>query len=284
MGIGGLSTHRLGRVRGVLSGYVERGEVPGLVTLVSRKGETHVEALGAMAFGSAPMRRDTIFRIASMTKPVAAVAAMILVEECRLRLDDPVDRLLPELADRKVLNRLDGPLDDTVPARRPIAVRDLLAFTMGFGQLMASPDAYPILKAAWENHIGMGLARPRQDGFRQGVHHAGRARSLGVLAEFNRLPRERGRVGPVFRRPVPDSRGPHEDRAPAGHVRTGRIRHLLHVIVFEGIHLAHAGPNEVGVDGPGLQEEIQHVALAIGIETPVLVPSREHRGDGTTDK
>ena len=63
------------------------------------------------------MRRDTIFRIASMTKPITAVAAMILVEECKLRLDEPVDRLLPELADRKVLKRLDGPLDDTVPAQ-----------------------------------------------------------------------------------------------------------------------------------------------------------------------
>ena len=66
------------------------------------------------------MRRDTIFRIASMTKPITAAAAMILVEECRLRLDEPVDRLLPELADRRVLKRLDGPLDDTVPANRPI--------------------------------------------------------------------------------------------------------------------------------------------------------------------
>ena len=63
------------------------------------------------------MRRDTIFRIASMTKPITAAAAMILVEECKLRLDEPVDRLLPELANRKVLKRLDGPLDDTVPAQ-----------------------------------------------------------------------------------------------------------------------------------------------------------------------
>jgi CubicO group peptidase (beta-lactamase class C family) len=58
------------------------------------------------------MRRDTIFRIASMTKPITAAATMILVEECKLRLDEPVDRLLPELANRKVLKWLDGPLDD----------------------------------------------------------------------------------------------------------------------------------------------------------------------------
>ena len=115
---GGFSKARLARMRDVMAGHVERGTMPGLVTLVSRRGEAHVETLGTHgADGGRPMRRDTIFRIASMTKPVAAAAAMILVEECRLRLDEPVDRLLPELADRRVLRRLDGPLDDTVPAQ-----------------------------------------------------------------------------------------------------------------------------------------------------------------------
>jgi CubicO group peptidase (beta-lactamase class C family) len=85
---------------------------------------------------------------------------MILVEECKLRLDEPVDRLLPELAERKVLKRLEGQLDDTVPANRPITVRDLLTFCMGFGQMMASPDEYPILKAANEQQIGMGPPSP----------------------------------------------------------------------------------------------------------------------------
>jgi CubicO group peptidase (beta-lactamase class C family) len=145
----------------VLAGYVERGEVPGLVALVSRRGETHADVIGALAAGgSAPMQRDTIFRISSMTKPVTAVAAMILVEECRLRLDEPVDRLLPELAGRRVLRRIDGPLDDTVPAERPVTVRDLLTFRMGFGQMMAPPDAYPILEAAHEQQIGMGPPSP----------------------------------------------------------------------------------------------------------------------------
>src|SRR5947199_4994102 len=106
------------------------------------------------------MRSDTIFRISSMTKPITAAATMILVEECKLRLDEPMDRLLPELANRKVLKRLDGPLDETVPANRPISVRDLLTFRMGFGQMMALPDAYPILKAANEQQIGMGPPSP----------------------------------------------------------------------------------------------------------------------------
>jgi len=161
MSTGGLSTARLRRMHDVMAGYVERGDVPGIVTLVSRRGEVHVDAIGMKAAGGGdPMRRDTIFRIASMTKPITAVAAMILVEECTLRLDDPVDRLLPELADRTVLKRLDGPLDDTVPANRPITLRDLLTLRMGFGQMMAPPDAYPILKAASELQIGMGPPSP----------------------------------------------------------------------------------------------------------------------------
>src|SRR5437016_6174203 len=141
MSTAGLSKARLGRMHDVMAGYVERGEVPGLVTLVCRRGEVHVDAIGTKAIdGSEPTRRDTIFRISSMTKPITAVAALLLVEECRLRLDEPVDRLLPELAGRMVLKRLDGPLDDTASANRPIRVRDLLTFCMGFGLIMAPPD------------------------------------------------------------------------------------------------------------------------------------------------
>jgi CubicO group peptidase (beta-lactamase class C family) len=83
----------------VMARHVERGSVSGLATLLERHGETHVDAIGMRRIdGSEPIRRDTIFRIASMTKPVTAAAAMILVEECKLRLDEAVDRLLPELA------------------------------------------------------------------------------------------------------------------------------------------------------------------------------------------
>jgi CubicO group peptidase (beta-lactamase class C family) len=89
------------------------------VTLVSRRGETHVHAVGSKTLdGHDPMRRDTIFRITSMTKPVTAVATMILVEGCTLRLDEAVERLLPELANRRVLKSLESPLNDTVPATR----------------------------------------------------------------------------------------------------------------------------------------------------------------------
>lgn len=112
------------------------------------------------ANGKDTIRRDTIFRIASLSKPVTSVGAMILVDECKLRLDEPVDRLLPELANRKVLKRLDGPLDETVPANRPITLRDLLTFRWGFGLILAPPDAYPIAKAAAESQIGMGPPMP----------------------------------------------------------------------------------------------------------------------------
>src|SRR5882724_3427269 len=129
---------RLERMHDVLAGHVSAGWAPGLVSLVSRRGEVHVDVIGAKAVDGEPMRRDTIFRIASLSKPVTAAATMILVEECVLRLDDPVDKLLPELADRQVLAQVDGPLAETVPAERPITVRDLLTFRMGFGAMFGS--------------------------------------------------------------------------------------------------------------------------------------------------
>jgi CubicO group peptidase (beta-lactamase class C family) len=138
----GLSAAGLRRLRGVLEAHVESGRIPGLVALVGRGEHTHVEAIGTMRHdGGAPMRRDTIFRMASTTKPVAVAATMVLLDECRLRLDDPVDPWLPELADRRVLKRPDGPLDDTVPARRPITVRDLLTSTCGLGLDMTATDS-----------------------------------------------------------------------------------------------------------------------------------------------
>jgi CubicO group peptidase (beta-lactamase class C family) len=162
MNTAGLSKGRLGRMHDVMAGHVERGAVPGIVTLISRRGEMYVDAIGTKAVGaSEPMRRDTIFRITSMTKPITAAAAMILVEECKLRLDDPVDRMLPELAGRKVLKRLDGPLNDTVPANRPITLRDLLTFRMGFGVIMGPLDVYPIQRAIGELQI-VGFGPPNQ--------------------------------------------------------------------------------------------------------------------------
>jgi CubicO group peptidase (beta-lactamase class C family) len=157
---GGLSKMRLRRMHDVMAGYVENGAMPGLVTLISRHGEVHVDVIGKAAIGGAPMQHDTIFRITSMTKPVTAVAAMILVEECKLRLDDPVDPWLPELADRKVLRSIDASVDDTVPARRAITLRDLLTFRLGIGMIPIFPDRYPIQKAIAEAGFAPGPVFP----------------------------------------------------------------------------------------------------------------------------
>ena len=147
-GGGGFSRAGLDRLTTTLGAMIDQGAAAGLVALVARGDTVHVVAAGARELAAqAPMRRDTLFRIASMTKPVVAAAARILVEAGALRLDDPVDRWLPELADRRVLRRLDGPLDDTVPAQRPITLRDLMTFRLGLGIIMAPSASYPIQRA-----------------------------------------------------------------------------------------------------------------------------------------
>ncbi|MFZ0215055.1 MAG: serine hydrolase domain-containing protein [Candidatus Dormiibacterota bacterium] len=146
----GFTQAGLRRLHDVLARHVVSGDLPGLVALVSRHGETHVETLGTLTAGTGtPMRRDTIFRIASSSKPITAAAAMLLVEDCVLRLDDPLDEWLPELANRRVLRRLDGPLADTEPAKRPITLRDLLTFGFGFGVPFTAGDL-PIVHAMAE--------------------------------------------------------------------------------------------------------------------------------------
>ena len=152
------SRRGLDRVHRVLSGYVQRGTVPGLVAAVAKGDSTHVEALGRRdADRGAAMSRDSIFRIASMSKPLTAAAALLLVEDCVLRLDDPVDEFLPELADRRVLKTPASPLDETVPAERPITLRDLLTFRAGFGAVW--DPTWPITTAMQER--GIAVSPPR---------------------------------------------------------------------------------------------------------------------------
>ncbi|MER7806285.1 serine hydrolase domain-containing protein [Streptomyces sp900116325] len=118
----------------ILDAHVSKGSVPGAVGLVAKGDRTEVRAVGSADIeGTAPMARDSIFRIASMTKPIVAAAVMTLVEEDRIALDEPVGRWLPELASPKVLRTPSGPLDDVVPATRPITVSDLLTFRAGYG-------------------------------------------------------------------------------------------------------------------------------------------------------
>ena len=154
------SKERLGRLHEDLSAYVTTGERPGLVTLVSKEGETHVDAIGNhQAGGGNPMQRDTIFRIASLTKPVTGAVTMKLIEQGKLSLDEPIDRLIPELANRRVLRRLEGPLEDTVPAKRPILVSDLLTMRMGMGAIMR-PGSYPVQAALMQEKLFVPFSMP----------------------------------------------------------------------------------------------------------------------------
>jgi CubicO group peptidase (beta-lactamase class C family) len=147
--VSGFAACRLGQLQDALARHVEAGAAPGAVGLVSRGDQAHVVTAGEYG-------RDTIFRIASMTKPVTAAATMILVEECALRLDDPVYELLPELAGRRVLARPEGPLAETVPAERPVTVRDLLTFTFGLGLVFGEPTPVGLELEA----LAQGFPRP----------------------------------------------------------------------------------------------------------------------------
>ncbi|RYB92502.1 class A beta-lactamase-related serine hydrolase [Nocardioides glacieisoli] len=117
----------------VLRPYVDSGAVPGLVALVARGDDVEVAALGLQGTSGALMRRDSIFRGASITKPLTAALALMVVEEGLFDLDDPVGDFLPELASPRVLRTLDSELADTVPVDRPITARHLLTGTAGHG-------------------------------------------------------------------------------------------------------------------------------------------------------
>jgi len=147
---GTLSRSGLAAVHDTAARLVGDDKTPGLVALVASGHQVHVEALGSLTIGGPPVVRDSLFRIASMTKPVTGAATMALIEEGLISLDETVDRLLPELASRRVLRTVTGPLDDTVAAIRPITVRDLLTFTFGFGfvmELFTEPGPLPIVLA-----------------------------------------------------------------------------------------------------------------------------------------
>jgi CubicO group peptidase (beta-lactamase class C family) len=146
----GLTAAGVERLHAAAERHVGEEKVPGLVALVACGSQVHAEALGRLAVGGPPVARDSIFRIASTTKPITAAATLALVREGLIGLDEPVERLLPELAGRRVLRRMDGPLDDTVPGARAITIRDLLTFTFGFGmvgEMFASPKPWPVVAA-----------------------------------------------------------------------------------------------------------------------------------------
>ena len=145
------------RLGEVAASHVADDKVPGLVALVASGDDVHVETHGMLAIGGRPIGRDSLFRIASTTKPITAAATLALVREGLLSIDEPVARLLPELAEPRVLARMDGPLDETVPAARAVTVRDLLTFTYGFGMVMEmfmAPEPWPVVAAAAAAELG----------------------------------------------------------------------------------------------------------------------------------
>ncbi|MEQ1881827.1 MAG: serine hydrolase domain-containing protein [Burkholderiales bacterium] len=134
----GLSSERLDNIRKVLGAKVDAGEIPGYVALVARRGKVaYFESYGVQNPNTKkPMSRDSIFRIYSMTKPVTSVAAMMLVEEGKIRLSDPISMYLPELANVQVATNAGSVKEpsevQTRPAKNPIRVVDLLLHTSGF--------------------------------------------------------------------------------------------------------------------------------------------------------
>jgi CubicO group peptidase (beta-lactamase class C family) len=147
----------------ILRRHVNVGYTPGAVVVVARGDAIEITVVGEQARGAAapPVRADSIFRISSMTKPITAAAAMMLIEEGRLRLRDPIDRWIPELAGRRVLRGIGAELDDTVPAHRPITLEDLLTFRCGLGLLPGAPETYPIQRKITELElVGFGPPDP----------------------------------------------------------------------------------------------------------------------------
>ena len=152
----GFADEVLARIDQIVARAVQQRDAPGVVAAVARGTAIHVATAGVMAVDGPPMRRDTLFRIASLTKPITAAVVLSLADEGLLDLDEPVDPLLPELADRRVLRHPDGALGDTVPAQRSISVRDLLTFTWGFGMqgaMFMAPKPWPIFTATVEREL-----------------------------------------------------------------------------------------------------------------------------------
>jgi CubicO group peptidase (beta-lactamase class C family) len=163
----GLNKGGLDRFGAVAASHVSDDKVPGLVALVAQGDEVHVEAIGTLAIGGRPVERGSLFRIASTTKPITAAATLALVREGLFELDEPVNRLLPELANRRVMRRMDGPLNDTVPAVRPVTVRGLLTFTFGFGmalQMFMATEPWPVVAAATQAGLAT-IGPPQPDAF-----------------------------------------------------------------------------------------------------------------------
>ena len=147
----------------VPDGHVASGRIPGYVGAVRIGGRVEVRAGGRTAVEprSAPMGEDTLFRLASVTKPIGGALTLSLVQDGALALDDPIARWLPEAASPRVLVSPDAPLDRTTEVRRPITVRHLLTMTSGWGAVL---EETPLQAAMMERGVYPGPLTPQMSG------------------------------------------------------------------------------------------------------------------------
>jgi len=187
LNVSGFSKEKLAAIPPMLQGVIDAGVLSGAVTLLWRNGEVaQVNIIGHRNIEQKlPMQRDTIFRIASMTKPVTSIAALMLMEEGKLKLDDPITKWLPEFKDMVVLKDAQGPLDQTEPAKRDITVEDLMTHRSGlaYGFTSIGPIAHAhqaalgdvlnsdLTPGAWLKALG-GLPLSYQPGERFHYSHA----------------------------------------------------------------------------------------------------------------
>ena len=157
--VSGFSREGLAKIKPGLQGVIDSGVLSGAVTLLWRNGQiADVSVVGTADIeAKRPMARDTLFRIASMTKPITSVAILMLMEEGKLGLDDPVTKWAPEFANMRVLKNAEGPLDETYPAPRDITIEDLLTHRSGlaYGFTSVGPIAY-----AYQDALGDVLNNP----------------------------------------------------------------------------------------------------------------------------
>ncbi len=191
---GGFVEAGLAAIPPALQRVVDAGDLSGFVTLVWRKGEiAQVNVVGYRDLAAkAPMTRDTLFRIASMTKPVTTVAALMLLEEGKFRLEDPITKWLPEFSGMQVLKEATGPIDQTYPSPRDITVEDLMTHRAGLAygftsigpiaqaheDRLGSPLGTPLTPEAWLKALGgLPLSYPPGERF----HYSHATEVLGFL-------------------------------------------------------------------------------------------------------
>ncbi|MED5386273.1 MAG: serine hydrolase domain-containing protein, partial [Pseudomonadota bacterium] len=151
----GFSSEQLGKIESYFQGRVDRGEIAGIVTLVARDGKiAHLSAVGYQNVEQrVPMETDSLFRIYSMTKPIASTALMMLYQDGLFQLNDPLSKFIPEFADLRVLIDPSGPLDETVAMEREPTIQDVLRHTAGFSHGLGRSEYDDLF-------VGTGIFRP----------------------------------------------------------------------------------------------------------------------------